>query len=193
MTDYNRYDLFNSIFEYNPQSPTGLVWKIETGCKNPKDKKYPGDIAGSIKGRHATVNYKGETYYTHRVVYVLHNKNIDDNIVIDHINGNAFDNSIENLRAVTQSINARNRVKSSNNTTGTTWVHLRTSGKSKNGHPVLCYVVQWTEGNGKRKIKSFSVFKHGLLPAYSMAVKFANEKLIELHNNGENYTLNHGK
>jgi len=59
------------------------------------------------------VNIGNKNYYAHRVIYYIHNQdwNIDDtkrDNSIDHIDGNRQNNSIENLRVVTNSQNGWN-------------------------------------------------------------------------------------
>ena len=49
-------------------------------------------------------------YYRERVVYHYFKGEIQENLVIDHINGNPLDNSIFNLRAITQLDNTHNEI-----------------------------------------------------------------------------------
>lgn len=189
--DYNKYGLFNSIFEYSPESPTGLIWRIDTDARNPTCKRNKGEIAGCYNSRNATVTYKGDAYYTHRIVYVLCHGSVDNLKVIDHINGNTKDNRISNLRMVTQSINARNSRMLSSNSTGFSCVFLSEKGASSKRKSQLSYVAQWFQ-EGKRKTKSFSVYKYGLLPAYAKACTYMENKLKELVEN-EGYSDRHGK
>ena len=77
-------------------------WFELKGCDN-KDTGY----------RHVVINYK--LYLYHRVVYFIHNQEWDihnsstDNS-IDHIDRDRLNNSIENLRVVTNQQNQWNRV-----------------------------------------------------------------------------------
>ena len=48
-------------------------------------------------------------YAAHRIVYLLHNPDMDQSLQIDHINGTTTDNRIENLRSVTCQQNHFNR------------------------------------------------------------------------------------
>lgn len=76
----------------------------------------------------------------HHLLLVLNDVDIPDNAVIDHINGDTTDNSISNIRIVTQQINCRNRRKRNDNTTGIT-------GITKAGNS---YIVR-VQLNGTRK------------------------------------------
>lgn len=54
-------------------------------------------------------NNKYKKHYLHRIVYQVHNGDIPEGLVIDHIDHNKVNNNIENLRAVTVSFNIKNR------------------------------------------------------------------------------------
>lgn len=131
MADYTQ-DYLNSLFKY---TNGGLFWKID------RAKIKSGDAAGNItsKGyKRVMIDYK--EYFLHRIVYFMHHGY--DPEIIDHINGNPLDNSIENLRAATAQTNQYNRKLSLNNKSGCknvswnktkqTWqVHLRHDKKVK--------------------------------------------------------------
>ncbi|AGF87895.1 HNH endonuclease [Salmonella phage FSL SP-126] len=78
-------------------------------------------IAGTINNKgYLKVTIDGKQMYAHRIVWIMHNGNIDDGYEIDHINHNRSDNRIENLRIVTRSENAKNLSMAANNKTGFT-------------------------------------------------------------------------
>lgn len=63
------------------------------------------------------------TVLYHHLIAILKGIDIPDNAVIDHINGNTNDNSISNMRVVTQQINCKNKRKRKDNTSGITGIH----------------------------------------------------------------------
>tara|TARA_R110000737_G_C14235318_1_gene423699 strand:+ start:43 stop:513 length:471 start_codon:yes stop_codon:yes gene_type:complete len=56
-----------------------------------------------------TIDSVSFLYKEHRLVYLLHNPDMDQSLTIDHINGIKTDNRIENLRLVTDQENSFNR------------------------------------------------------------------------------------
>lgn len=99
------------IFEY---CETGnLIWK------RAGPKRTVGAVVGSPNTRgYLQVGIGGVIYYAHRLIYILHNGDIPDGLVIDHIDRNPANNKIENLQAITQRNNSRKSVINSRNTSG---------------------------------------------------------------------------
>jgi hypothetical protein len=198
--DYNSIDWY-SKFYYDPTSPTGLRWKVDNNVGNPKCKRKSGDIAGSTKTTkgmiYSTVSHKGHNYYAHRVIWIMHNGYLDNNLVVDHISG--FSNNIENLRVVPQELNNKNAALRKDNSTGIQGVNFTTAKGGKGGLIKDYYTfasANWHEkvdGKFVAKCKHFSVKKLGLLPAFAMACKYREEKIAELNALGYGYTDNHGK
>ena len=93
--------------------------------------------------------YEGKTYSRglHRLVWIYHHGNIGKDIVLDHIDRDRLNNSIDNLRVVSLRDNAINRGIHSNNKSGFSGVHW------------LDNKQQWRArisiSNGKRKEKCF--------------------------------------
>jgi len=70
----------------------------------------------------------------HRIAWLLYFGEIDDTLVIDHINGNRSDNRIENLRLVTQGDNIYNAGMRGHNRSGYTGIgYVKPSGGWKGG------------------------------------------------------------
>lgn len=79
----------------------------------------PGDLAGrKKKGAHIPIMVNKKRYMAHRLAWLYVYGEIDDSMVIDHINGDMSDNRISNLRVATSSQNAMNRKLCSINTSG---------------------------------------------------------------------------
>ena len=66
-----------------------------------------GDILGSLSNGYLIANFKKKMYNVHRLIWIYHNGNIDENLYIDHINRKRNDNRIENLRLMTFKEHAR--------------------------------------------------------------------------------------
>lgn len=72
---------------------------------------------GTVAGKGAVLGIKNRNYQLHRIIWALHYGEIPDGL-IDHIDGNPFNNKISNLRIATHSQNQMNRKRQSNNQSG---------------------------------------------------------------------------
>lgn len=129
-----------SLFDYEPDNGR-LIWKVARNSR--KGKVAPGVEAGSRSGAgfHLELTVNGFRTYVHRVVWAVHYGAWPTG-VIDHIDGDGFNNRIVNLRQVTQRVNVENQRKTrSDNTSGFTGVMWRADKKR------WCAVIQV---NGKR-------------------------------------------
>lgn len=88
--------LLKDLFDYDPD---GWLIRKKTGqrvkCSPTKGQRY---LRVYIEGKPRTL---------HRMVYIWHHG--DEYTAVDHINGDRFDNRIENLRSATQQENCINR------------------------------------------------------------------------------------
>lgn len=91
-----------------------------------------------------------------------------------------------NIKWATQTEQAKNRVKPTNNTSGVMGVGWKHQGNYTGAY------AQWMGVDGKKITVCFSVNKYGLLPAFQMAVLAREEAIADLILNG-NYKESHGK
>jgi hypothetical protein len=153
-----------------------------------------GDMTGNIKytsrgKKYWNIKICNTAYKAHRIIYLLTYGNISSEMQIDHINGDSLDNSIGNLRLVTNTVNRRNLKRYSNNTTGVNGVHYVV-----NASGIMYFVACWYEGE-KRKTKSFPISRYeNPDDALESARIYREDKILEINKQlGESgYTDRHG-
>lgn len=90
------------------------LWNTSHAGRTAGAKQY-----GRGKPMRVMVNMKGVGHAAHRIIYEMHGcGSVPEGLVIDHVNGNPFDNRIENLRAATNAQNLWNVSKSKANKHG---------------------------------------------------------------------------
>jgi hypothetical protein len=114
-------------FSYNHMS--GVVSYAENVGRADK-KRFVGDEAGRITQEgYREIKINGRHYRCHRIAWAIYYGEWPKN-QIDHINGVRLDNSIANLRDVTQDINMQNQIRAhKRNSSGSSVV-----GVTKNKH-----------------------------------------------------------
>lgn len=81
--------------------------------------KRAGVIAHRPNGRdYFAINIEYRKYLAHRIVMAMHLGSLSRDYDVDHIDGDGLNNRLGNLRLVDRSINLRNRVMQSNNSSG---------------------------------------------------------------------------
>lgn len=171
----------SDIFYYDETSPSCLRWNI-----SPSKLIQIGSVAGTINSsgdiERYRVMYKGSFYQVARVIFKIFNPSMDEELYVDHYDGNTLNNRIGNLRLTDVKGNGQNRKKNYNNLSGVTGVYFHTKSNS--------WRAAWKE-DSKTIQKSFSCNKY--LNAFEMACAYRKNMLELLNNNGCNYTERHGK
>lgn len=168
-----------SIFTYDPTLPSCLRGKPSTRNKNGLPRGSLSDTCAYYR-----VHFKGKMVVAHKVVWMMHYGQIEDSHEIDHIDGDYFNNTLENLRSVTKSVNCRNRRRRSDNTTGVQGISV-----SINNSGNKYFTVQWSTTTGEIQTQRFSCTKLGESEALSMATAFQKSKRKTLLEEG--YTERH--
>jgi hypothetical protein len=121
--DWHKYFIYDAetgdlIWRKRPRSmfSSGRIW-------NSWNAKLGGKKAGTARPKqkyaehYRTVRVGNRTMKQHRIVWEMCFGPIQHGMLIDHIDGNAFNNRIANLRLATQEQNCRNsRVRSDSST-----------------------------------------------------------------------------
>ena len=125
----------HAVFDYRDGA---LIWRPRPAAdfRRPCDyarwlNNHEGRAAGYEDPRgYRQVRLRGfrKMLLAHRLVWIWHRGPIAAGSEVDHLNGDARDNRIENLRAVSHSTNLTNRAKLRSNTsghTGVSWIAER--------------------------------------------------------------------
>lgn len=180
-------------FYYDESSPSCLYWKKPVVGNNGRVYKSVGEVAGiqkdtsDNKNKRWIVRFLGHSYYVHRLVYSLHYE-LSTDLVVDHIDGNALNNKIINLRLITQEMNTRNTKKETTNQS-TGFVGVSKVQRKRLSYPQ--YVATWYEG-GTLRMKEFSANLVTEEVALESAIKYRQQKIKELNEQGAGYTERHG-
>ena len=184
--DYNLN--WGEYFKIDETSPSGLV-RIKTTQGTAISQKSAGTKVLNKSGEPTgwQLRFKNTLYFVHRIVWVLSRGSINNDLVVDHLDGNPLNNSINNLSLKTQKNNLRNSRKNKNNKTGVTGVTMRIT---RDGYRY--YVAEWYDIDGSYRRKHFSVLKLGEETAKSLAITHRNEQIQRLISEGADYTERHG-
>ena len=110
---------------------------------------------------------------------------IPENFVVDHSDGNPFNNNIENLELKPQSCNSRNVCKGVDRELP---VGVGLSVKGSRSY-VIAY---WSDIKGMRQNKYFNIEKYSLPVAIELAKQYRKEQIRLLNEQGAGYTSRHG-
>lgn len=139
------FKTINQIVDYDETSPTFLRWKIPRANNAYK----AGDIAGSFDSDgYGQIYIIDKLYKSHRIIFCLHSgKNLDSNLVVDHLDRNKSNNNINNLRLTSINENAKN-------------INWKLAKPTNTGERAITfrlnsYRVSWTT-DAKQKEKQFS-------------------------------------
>ena len=168
----NTINKLNTIIDEFYLDGAGNVRRTKNGYYN---RFAAGDLAGFYVDSNGymviqTPKQRSTTRKSH-IIWLLHGNQLKVNHVIDHIDGNAVNDSIDNLRLIPYELNHRNRAKRSDNTSGVTGISWNKKSSK--------YVIAKTVGN-ERIIKR--------TPDWSEALII----LEELKQLDSTYTIRHG-
>lgn len=185
------FKALDEVFYYDESSPSGLRWKIDKFRRGSNKIYSVGDVAGfkqflkngTPKAWRVTHEYV--SYPVHRIIWVLTHGTISTDLVVDHLDGNAFNNDILNLKLKSYADNSRNQ-KIKPTSTGVVGVVRRF-----NPSGAVCFRVTWRDETGKQIGKNISSTKHGEDMAFELACKLRFSEIQKLKQKGLDYTHRH--
>lgn len=185
---------FRDYFVVDPDSPTGLRWRGDvarmytTKQSGTSVAGQPAGVKRIIKGRSDSivVLLRRKIYIVSRVIWEMVRGPIPEGYIIDHLDGNALNNKIENLACKTRGENMQNRKLDKRNNTGVPGISYLESG----GYPR--YQARYQDQNKKAVTKEFAVGRYGKEEAFRLACEWRLENLKRLNEEfGLKYTERH--
>lgn len=189
MNERLNYNLnWDEYFRIGDVANSGLI-RIKNSYNNSTESFSIGTRLFQRNGdpRAWQIGFKNKLYLAHRIIWVMVNGSMDSSMIIDHLDGDPFNNRIENLSLKTQKDNTRNSRKRKDNKTGVTGVILISNGQGQ-----WYYYASCNEIDGTRQIKYFSIDKLGEETAKSMAIAHREQQIQRLIVEGADYTDRHG-
>lgn len=169
--DHHKDKWFN-LFYVSDESPSRLMRSSDKSC-----------VGWKTDSGYWQTEVFGKPVKVHRIVYELHNGDLNDQMVVDHIDRNPSNNDPKNLRQITYAENCRNKKLSKNNKTGLNGIQ-----------EVHVFIATWIDNKtGNQHSKKFSVNRFGYEVARQMAIDYRENKIKELNGLGHNYHETHGK
>lgn len=106
--EYPPQAIVKALFNYRAGA---LFWSVTSGCR----RVGPVGTAPNQHAAYSTVSFKykdGPAHFAvHRLIWIYHNGAIPEGIKINHLNGDKYDNRIENLALITVSQAAARRTR----------------------------------------------------------------------------------
>jgi hypothetical protein len=109
---------WSEVFRYDAESGR-LYWIERPKVGKTGGLKRVGELAGSRGAYgHCVIEITGKNHFAHRIIWEMHNGPIPKGLMIDHIDGNGWNNRLNNLRLVTAMQNSWNCKPPKSNTSG---------------------------------------------------------------------------
>jgi len=159
------YDYLKEVLDYDPE--TGIfIWK-----KNVSIKSMVGKIAGytSVSGR-VKISIKNNLYFAHRLAWFYYYGYMPEN-GIDHINRDASDNRITNLREASKACNMHNSKIAKNNISGIKGIDI-VKYKTKKGTTTIKYQARIVIAKKYYYLGYFNTMYEAAKARYEAEIKF---------------------
>ena len=192
--DLNAEELKDYVY-YDTSSPTFLRWRRDVLGTGSAVIAAKDAVAGALKHspngapKSLVVNINYKRYQVHRVILAIHGYVLKKLDVVDHLDGDPFNNEISNLQIKTRKQNNQN-CKPSKNSSGFVGVRL-SKRPCKNGTFLFYWSARWYELDGSEKCKQFSFIEHGDEEAKRLAIEYRKLQIIRLNEEGACYTERH--
>lgn len=189
--DYNNIK-WKEYFYLDESSPSGIRW-LNSPRKGIPANQVAGNKFYKLDGRKSAwqVMLNNKSYVVHRIMWCMLNNCIDPMLVIDHIDGDPFNNTPVNLTVKTSRENGQNQKKYSTNKTGIVGVRYALGKPTETGYVPEYWEASWVTLEKKGKAKRFSCHKYGYDQAFALAVAYRAEQISLLNAAGASYTPRH--